>query len=110
MKATLMLPLVGLLGLTGCQSAPREPIDTVYYVDLKRFMGDWYVIANIPTFIERNAHNAIESYELADDGTVRTTFTFREAGFGGELRRIIALLDEQGYDSAELQRVPQKWN
>ena len=25
-------------------------------VDLPRFMGDWYVIANIPTLIERGAH------------------------------------------------------
>jgi len=28
-----------------------KPIHTVEKVDLKRFMGDWYVIANIPTFI-----------------------------------------------------------
>ena len=27
-------------------------LKTVDFVDLKRFMGDWYVIANIPTFIE----------------------------------------------------------
>ena len=33
-------------------------------------MGDWYVIANIPTFIERDAFNAIESYELDSDGNI----------------------------------------
>lgn len=50
---------------------------TVEFVDLKRFMGDWYVIANIPTFIEKRATNAIESYELMDDGkTIKTTFSF----------------------------------
>ena len=32
-----------------------KPIHTVEYVDLGRFMGDWYVIANIPTFIEKDA-------------------------------------------------------
>lgn len=47
-------------------------------------MGDWYVIANIPTFIETNAYNAMESYRLAEDGTVATTFSFREGGFEGE--------------------------
>lgn len=47
-------------------------------------MGDWYVIANIPTFIETNAYNAVESYRLAEDGTVPTTFSFREGGFEGE--------------------------
>jgi apolipoprotein D and lipocalin family protein len=46
-------------------------------------MGDWYVIANIPTFIEKDAYNAVESYRLDDDGTVATTFTFRKGGFDG---------------------------
>ena len=50
-------------------------------------MGDWYVIANIPTFIEKGAHNAIESYKLDADGTIATTFTFRAGGFDGELKR-----------------------
>jgi apolipoprotein D and lipocalin family protein len=47
-------------------------------------MGGWYVIANIPTFIETEAFNALESYRLNDDGTIATTFTFREGGFDGE--------------------------
>jgi apolipoprotein D and lipocalin family protein len=50
-------------------------------------MGDWYVIANIPTFIEKGAHNAVESYRLADDGTIETTFTFRADSFDGEAKR-----------------------
>ena len=43
----------------------------LFYVDLDRFMGDWYVIANIPTAIETEAYNAIESYRLDDDGTIK---------------------------------------
>ena len=43
-------------------------LKTVDYVDLERFMGDWYVIANIPTFIEKGAVNAVESYELDSEG------------------------------------------
>jgi apolipoprotein D and lipocalin family protein len=64
-----------------------KPLPTVDYVDLDRFMGDWYVIAIIPTFIETNAHNAIESYRLEDDGTIDTVFTFRDGSFDGELKR-----------------------
>ena len=45
------------------------------------------MIANIPTFIEKGAHNAVESYRLAADGTIETTFTFRAGGFDGELKR-----------------------
>ena len=62
-------------------------METVDYVELERFMGDWYVIANIPTFLEKGAHNAVETYELNDDGTIDTTFVFREDGFDGELKR-----------------------
>jgi apolipoprotein D and lipocalin family protein len=56
-------------------------------VDLPRFMGDWYVIANIPTFIEKGAHNAVESYRLAADGSIETTFTFRDRSFDGPKKR-----------------------
>ena len=61
---------------------------TVEYVDLERFMGSWYVIANIPTFLEKGAHNAIETYELDDDGSIKTTFTFRKDGFDGEEKEL----------------------
>ena len=71
-----------LLGGVGCSGSP--PISTANNVDLNRFMGDWYVIANIPTFIEKDAFNAVESYSLNEDGTVATTFRFREGSFTGE--------------------------
>jgi apolipoprotein D and lipocalin family protein len=54
------------------------------YVDLNRFMGDWYVLANIPTFIEKGAHNAIETYKMNDDGTIATTFSFYQDSYNGE--------------------------
>lgn len=61
-------------------------METVDYVDLDRFMGPWYVIANIPTFVEKGAHNAVENYELNSDGTIATTFTFRKDRFDGKLK------------------------
>ena len=76
-----MLPAVIWLG--GCQSTAHPPLVTVTAVDLKRYMGDWYVIANIPTFIEKGAHNAVESYRLDADGTIAVTFTFRDGAFDG---------------------------
>jgi len=80
-RPSLFMPVL-LFTLAACTSP--LPIGTAKAVDLERFMGDWYVIANIPTFIETNAYNAIESYRLAGDGTVATTFSFREGGFEGE--------------------------
>ncbi len=74
-----------LLMLSAC-AAKQPELETVDYVDLERFMGDWYVIANIPTFLEKGAHNAVENYSLNDDGTIATTFTFRDDGFDGKLK------------------------
>lgn len=56
----------------------------VDYVDLDRFMGDWYVIANIPTFLEKGAHNAVETYSRNEDGTIATRFTYLKDGFDGK--------------------------
>ncbi len=50
-------------------------------------MGKWYVIANIPTFIEGGAHNAIENYTLTPDGEIETVFTFRAGSFEGKEKR-----------------------
>jgi len=64
---------------------PIKPIDSL---DLNRFMGSWYVIATIPTFFEKRAYNAVETYRLQADGHVATSFRFRNDSFDGELKTI----------------------
>lgn len=80
----VLMSLISLLG--GCRS-PHPPLTVEKQVDLPRFMGDWYVIANIPTALERGAHNAVESYRLESDGSIATTFTFRDGGFDGKVKQ-----------------------
>ena len=167
--------LTSTVVLAGCSAVQRPPIQTVSHVNLPRFMGDWYVIANIPTFVETDAYNAVESYRLDTDGTIATTFTFRQGSYDGALKshhprgfvldpqsnavwgmqfiwpfkgdfrivylnseytqtvigrekrdyvwimarqptmpesdyqRIVGLLGRQGYDTAQIQKVPQRW-
>ncbi|MBT8139079.1 MAG: lipocalin family protein [Gammaproteobacteria bacterium] len=73
-----------LILMSACQSTSNmPPITTANYVDLERFAGDWYVIANIPTFIETQAYNAVENYQKPVDGKIATTFTFNKGGFDG---------------------------
>jgi apolipoprotein D and lipocalin family protein len=76
--------IVLLAMLLGACASRGPEMKTVDYVDLERFMGDWYVIANIPTFLEKGAHNAVETYALNEDGTIATTFVFRDGSFDGE--------------------------
>ncbi|MBN8752898.1 MULTISPECIES: lipocalin family protein [Variovorax] len=71
--------------IAGCAVSPPT-IPPVKQVDLQRFMGDWYVIGNIPTRPERNAFNAVESYTLQPDGRIETRFRYREGAFEGPLK------------------------
>lgn len=86
----LIMAMLSLLFAAGCQTGNRPPplqaMDQK--VDLERFVGDWYVLANIPTFLERGAHNAIESYSLNDDGSIATVFTFNRNSFDGKVRTL----------------------
>ena len=85
----LLLFLFISLGLVGCASnqmlvgTTLKPMPVVEYVDLDRFMGDWYVIATIPTFLERDAYNPIETYQRDSDGSIATTFTFNKGSLNG---------------------------
>ena len=78
---TLLLNLI-----SGCATSQQNQIATVPQVDLPRFMGKWYVIAAIPTIIEAESFNAVESYRLDTDGTILTTFTFNKGSLDGKLK------------------------
>jgi len=84
---TAIRAALACLLLAGCSSPSLPPLALAQKVDLARFMGDWYVIASIPTFIETDAWNAVESYRIDTDGSIATTFTFRAGGFDGEQKR-----------------------
>jgi apolipoprotein D and lipocalin family protein len=73
------IPLI-VASLAACATG-RPTIPPVASVDLPRFMGDWYVIAHIPSRQEREAYDAVESYRLGEDGRIRTTFRYRKGGF-----------------------------
>ncbi len=80
------------LGLSACTNAGggggAPPITPVAQVELPRFMGDWYVIASIPSFIEREAFDAVETYALKADGRVQTTFRYRNGGHDAPLKTL----------------------
>src|SRR5438445_4791994 len=58
----LLSLLFGACTTMDTSTGSKESLRTVPYVDLPKFMGDWYVIANIPTFVEEGAANSVESY------------------------------------------------
>jgi len=81
MSLTSLVSLV----LLGCAAAPmdsgtRRP-QTVSSIDLKRYMGRWYVIANTARFWEKNKVACFDSYSLFRNGKIENHFTFRNASF-----------------------------
>ncbi len=81
------LALCACAALTAC-ATPAPTIAPLPAVDIARFMGDWYVIANIPTFPEKNAFNAVESYALRPDGRIQTDFRYRDGSFDAPVKTL----------------------
>lgn len=82
------LMLAGLMLLAGCQTAPTmAPLQTVPRVELSKFMGDWYLVGHIPTAVEKDAYNAVETYQLNADGSIDTTFTFNQDAHDGPVKK-----------------------
>ena len=99
MRLFSLLPLlaVGLFG-SGCSAQDTRALPRPPSVDVPRFMGDWYVIAHIPSWPEREAYDAVESYALRPDGRIQTTFTYRKGSFAAPQRSMhpIGRVEKEG--------------
>lgn len=84
-KRLLLMTILASI-LSACATNQLAPIATVSRVDLPKFMGSWYVIAAIPTAIETESYNAVESYQLDKDGSIATTFTYNKGSLDGKLK------------------------
>ena len=73
--------LVVLFSLAGCSTMNTPPLRTVAHVDLDRYLGRWYVIANIPYFLENGKVASYDTYAKRPDGKMDNIFTFRKGGF-----------------------------
>ena len=62
---------------TGAAAMP--PLTTSAEVDLERYMGRWWVIANIPYFAEKGKVATADIYTLREDGRIDNVYAFRKA-------------------------------
>ena len=49
--------------------------ETVKNLDIERFMGKWYVISAIPTFVEKGCSDAYDIYTLKEDDTIEIRYS-----------------------------------
>lgn len=69
----------------GCAHQPERPLAADHpHIDLSRYMGAWYVIANVPYFAERGNVASRDVYALDKDGRVDTTYVYRKTLDGPE--------------------------
>lgn len=97
------LPLLSLLAValfgSACSSQNTRPLPQPPAVDVPRFMGDWYVIAHIPSWPEREAFDALEHYAQRPDGRIQTTFSYRKGSFQAPLKTMhpIGTVRQEGH-------------
>ena len=75
------------LALTSCSTMKQVPLKTVDYVDLDRYMGDWYVFANIPYALEKGKVGTLDRYGKRDDGSLDNIFLFRKGDLDAPLQQ-----------------------
>lgn len=84
-----LLALSGILLLAACAGPgmrERPSLEAAPSVDLSRFMGTWYVIANVPYFFENGKVATRDEYRLRPDGRIDNDFVFKKR-FGEADRR-----------------------
>ncbi len=85
--ATLSLVACSSTGPQSNKQAQRTPV-TADYVDLKRFMGRWYVISNIPYWGERGYVGSYVEYALREDGDIDDFFFGHKESFDQPIKKI----------------------
>ena len=71
----LSLLLLGVLAMTGCATSTTvrlhlPELQTVPYVDLRRYLGLWYEIASFPQSFQRGCTGSTATYSLRSNGDI----------------------------------------
>jgi len=87
MKRMFRLTLV-LFPLMLVSFSARAELETVPFVDVGRYLGDWYQIARNPLAFEGDCYCARQRLSLREDGNVGVYNSCNDAGINGPLREI----------------------
>ena len=79
----------GLALSAGCATSTTErlrlpPLQTVAHVDLSRYLGTWYEIANFPQSFQRGCTATTATYTLRADGDIDVLNRCRKGSLDGE--------------------------
>ena len=83
-----MIRIYMLLALAFASLPARAELQTVPFVDVARYLGDWYQIARNPMPFEGDCYCARQRLSLRADGLVGVYNSCNDAGIHGPLREI----------------------
>ena len=84
-SSTLNLLTLSIMTLLSACSSPK-PLPMEDSVNIKSFMGPWFVQGYTPILVDKEAHNAVEHYYQDDAGKILTTYQFRDGSFDGKIK------------------------
>lgn len=86
-KKYLLTVLIRVLpiGLIGCSSTNYAPLDVVDNVNVQRYIGKWYEIANFPNSFQKGCNCTTAEYSIIDSETIKVINTCRKDSSKGEL-------------------------
>ena len=91
-RSGLTLVIAACAAVAACSSTPPNPNPRaneplrLANVDLPRYMGQWYIVANIPYFLEKDFVGSKTRWTLRADGKVVENFSARKGTFDGDLK------------------------
>ena len=75
-----------LLGCFADKGIIMKPLKTVNFVDLNRYVGQWYEIARYPNKFQEGCVGSKATYTLRDDGKISVVNECYDKSFSGKLR------------------------
>ena len=90
----LTLAVAAIVAVAASAKAKAPPLASQADVDLKRYMGRWWVIANIPYWAENGKLATADVYALRPDGKIENVFVYRKQ-FGQPEKRMNAVATVQ---------------
>ena len=88
LQVLLALTIIPML-ITGCASREEQAmkqLQTVPFVDLNRYVGQWYEIARYPNRFQKGCVGSRATYTLRDDGKINVVNACYEGAPSGPLR------------------------
>ena len=82
----MTVPLLVLQSCTSMGKQAEAPLEVVSFVDLTRYIGQWYEISRYPNRFQEGCVGSRATYSMREDGKIAVLNECYEGSFSGTLR------------------------